>query len=288
MCDGEVLLCAGSIGSPQLLMLSGIGPAQHLRELDIPVIQDLPGTGQNLQDHLDVCTLYKSTRSISYDFKPWQEVGVGLRYWLTHSGPGVSNIAEAGAFVCSRYATHRPDIQLHFVPAQLDDHGRHRLPGHGFTLHACFLKPQSRGEIRLRANRADIPPLIRPNYLYEKPDLDMLVEGVHISRNILQAKAFDAYRGAELFPGTAMHSDAELRQFIRQKAETIYHPVGTCKMGQGSDAVVDTQLRVHGVVGLRVVDASIMPTLISGNTNAPTIMIAEKAADMMLGKAAQP
>ena len=282
VCDDEVLLCAGSIGSPQVLLLSGVGPAPHLHELDIPVVTDLPGVGANLQDHLDVCTLYKCKQPISYDFSFWQELGVGLRYWFTHNGPGVSNIAEAGAFVCSPDAdAGRPDIQLHFVPAQLDDHGRNRLPGHGFTVHACFLQPRSRGEIRLRSNRADEPPMIYANYLYESEDLKRLITGVRISRDILGAQPFDSYRGAEVFPGANIVSDNDIAQFIREKAETIYHPVGTCKMGADASAVVDARLCVHGIVGLRVVDASIMPTLVSGNTNAPTIMIAEKAADLI-------
>ena len=284
-CDGEVLLCAGAIGSPQLLMLSGIGPAEHLHELSIPVIIDLPGVGANLHDHLDVCTLYKCKTPVSYDFTSLQRASVALRYLLTRNGPGVSNIAEGGAFICSHYSSgRRPDIQLHFVPAQLDDHGRNRLPGHGFTIHACYLRPESRGVIRLRANRADMPPLIQPNYLDARMDMDILVEGVKISRELANASPFDAYRGAEVFPGAALRSDAEIAQFIRSKAETIYHPVGTCRMGQDGNAVVDNQLRVSDISGLRVVDASIMPALISGNTNAPTIMIAEKAADLILGK----
>ncbi len=282
-CDGEVLLCAGAIGSPQLLLLSGIGPADHLRALQIPVVADLTGVGANLQDHLDVCTLYKCKTQDTYDFSILEQAAVAARYWITHDGPGVSNIAEAGAFVCSRYAQQsRPDIQLHFVPAQLDDHGRNRLPGHGFTVHACYLRPASRGHIRLRASDAAMAPLIQPNYLHAEPDLTMLVEGVKASREIISAQPFDPFRGVELFPGAALDSDAEIERFIRHKAETIYHPVGTCKMGQDGDAVVDAQLRVRGVDGLRVVDASIMPTLISGNTNAPTIMIAEKAADLIL------
>jgi choline dehydrogenase len=282
-CEREVLLCAGAIGSPQLLMLSGAGPADHLREVNIPVAVDLPGVGGNLQDHLDVCTLFKCRTSITYDFSILQQAMVALRYWLTHSGPGVSNIAEAGAFVCSHFAQQRPDIQLHFVPAQLDDHGRNRLPGHGFTVHACYLRPASRGHIRLRDKHAASAPLIQPNYLQTDADLAMLVDGVRISRDMIHAHPFDPFRGTEVFPGAALRSDADIEQFIRHKAETIYHPVGTCKMGVDRDAVVDAQLRVRGVDGLRVVDASVMPSLISGNTNAPTIMIAEKAAEMILG-----
>jgi choline dehydrogenase len=285
-CDGEILLCAGAINSPQLLMLSGIGPADHLRELGIDIAVDLPGVGANLQDHLDVCTLYKSTQGLTYDFNVIQEAGVALRYLLSRRGPGVSNVAEAGAFLCSSHAVdRRPDIQLHFVPAQLDDHGRHRLPGHGFTLHACYLRPRSRGRIRLRSARCEDAPLIFANYLQEPDDLAVLLEAVQRSREILGAAPFDAYRGAEIFPGAHAGDAAALTQFIRAKAETIYHPVGTCRMGTDAHAVVDAELRVHGVSALRVVDASIMPTIVSGNTNAPTLMIAEKAADMIAGTA---
>jgi choline dehydrogenase len=282
-CDGEVLLCAGAINSPQLLMLSGIGPTAHLSELGIPVALDLPGVGENLQDHLDVCTLYKSTQAITYDFNPLQELGVALHYWLQHRGPGVSNVAEAGAFARSSQARDgRPDVQLHFVPAQLDDHGRHRLPGHGFTLHACYLQPQSRGRVRLYSDDARDSPLIYANYLQHPRDLAVLLEAVHLSRRILQAPPFDDCRGAEVFPGMDATSDAALIEFIRRKAETIYHPVGTCRMGTDTASVVDAEARVHGIESLRVVDASIMPTIVSGNTNAPTIMIAEKVADLIL------
>jgi choline dehydrogenase len=283
-CDGEILLCAGAVNSPQLLMLSGIGPAAHLAELGIAVSVDLPGVGENLQDHLDVCTLYKSTRAVTYDFNPLQELGVALRYWLQHRGPGVSNVAEAGAFARSSLARDgRPDIQLHFVPAQLDDHGRHRLPGHGFTLHACYLQPQSRGRIRLCSDDPGDAPLIFANYLQHPRDLAVILEAVQLSRRILQAPPFDDYRGVEVFPGPHATSDAALIEFVRSKAETIYHPVGTCRMGTDAGSVVDAAARVHGVQGMRVVDASIMPTIVSGNTNAPTIMIAEKIADLLLG-----
>jgi choline dehydrogenase len=287
LCTEEILLCAGAVNSPQVLMLSGIGPADHLRELGIPVEVDLPGVGANLQDHLDVCTLHKSTSPVTYDFGPLAELGVALRYMATRSGPGASNVAEAGAFLCSSQAVDgRPDIQLHFVPAQLDDHGRNRLPGHGFTLHACNLQPLSRGQIRLRSPRPSDAPLIFANYLQESQDLAVMIEAVRRSRQILGAPAFDAYRGVEVFPGAEAQTDAQLAAFIRAKAETIYHPVGTCRMGTDELAVVDPSLRVRGVRGLRIVDASIMPTIVRGNTNAPTIMIAEKAADLIRGRPA--
>jgi choline dehydrogenase len=263
-------------------MLSGIGPADHLRSLDIPVAVDLARVGANLQDHLDVCTLYKSKRAVTYDFSFAQELIVALRYWSSGHGPGVSNIAEGGAFVCSRHAHEgRPDLQLHFVPAQLDDHGRNRLPGHGFTLHACHLQPRSRGHIRLRSNRSEDVPMIFANYLHEPDDLTALVDAVSWSRQILGSKPFDGYRGQEIFPGVPAANAKTITEFIRRKAESVYHPVGTCGMGHDRDAVVDSSLRVFGVADLRVVDASVMPTIVSGNTNAPTIMIAEKAADMI-------
>ncbi len=287
-CDGEVLVCAGAVNSPQLLMLSGIGPPDHLRAVGIPVRVPLAGVGANLQDHLDVCTVYRSTQPISYDFHVAREIQVGLRYWLTHRGPGTSNIAEAGGFIRSSYASaSRPAIQLHFIPAQLDDHGRHRLPGHGFTVHACFLRPHSRGHIRLRSANCHEPPLIHARYLQASVDLDVMVDAVRQSRALIAARSFDSFRGNEVFPGRQAQATMDLIQFIRAKAETVYHPAGTCRMGVDEDAVVDSSLRVHGVDGLRVIDASIMPTLVSGNTNAPVIMIAEKAADMVLGAATE-
>jgi choline dehydrogenase len=282
--EREVIVAAGTIASPQLLMLSGIGPADALRSLAIPVIADRAEVGRNLQDHLDFCTLNKCTRPITYDFNQRQELGVALRYLLTRSGPGVSNIAEAGAFVRTSLAPDsRPDVQLHFVPAQLDDHGRNRLTGHGFTVHACTLRPLSRGHLTLRSARPDDPPLIHAGYLSEGRDLDVLLEGVRWSRAIIGAQPLAQFRGSEVFPGDRATGRSDLAQVLRHKAETIYHPVGTCRMGSDADSVVDCDLRVRGVQGLRVIDASVMPRLIGGNTNAPAIMIAEKAADALLG-----
>jgi choline dehydrogenase len=278
----EVLVCAGAIGSPQLLMLSGIGSADRLRAWDIPVISDVPEVGENLQDHLDFCTLNKCRAPVTYDFNSRQELAVAVRYLLTRSGPGVSNVAEAGAFVRTRLAKDlRPDVQLHFVPAQLDDHGRNRLNGHGFTIHACTLRPRSRGQLLLRSNNPQDRPYIVPRYLSEPGDLDVLLEGIRISREIIQATPFGPFRGPEVFPGEGVTNRLDLEQIVRRKAETIYHPAGTCRMGRDSRSVVDEQLRVRGVENLRVVDASVMPRLIGGNTNAPTIMIAEKAADLI-------
>jgi choline dehydrogenase len=279
----EVLLCGGAINSPQLLMLSGIGPADALLRLGIPVVQDAPGVGANLQDHLDICTLFKSTQRVTYD--RISDIRVGLEYYLRgHRGPGSSNIAEAGGFMRSALAPDaRPDMQFHFVPAMLDDHGRNRLPGDGYTLHACFLRPRSRGRLSLASDRAGDKPRIEANYLGDEDgfDLRMMLECAKTSREILDQPAFAPYRGAPLFPTRNDLSDAELVEFIRAKAESVYHPSGTCRMGSDAGAVVDPALRVNGIEGLRVVDASVMPCLIGGNTNAPTIMIAERAADLV-------
>ncbi len=287
-CEGasrEVILSGGAINSPQLLMLSGIGPAEELRRLGIEPRTNLPGVGANLQDHLDICTLHKCTQPVTYDHT--NNVSIALQYLFTRSGPGTSNIAESGGFLRSRLAEdERPDLQFHFVPAQLDDHGRHRLPGDGFTLHACALRPRSRGRLLLQSSNPLDPLRIEPEYLTDSEgyDLKMLLEGVRVSREIFAQPAFDAYRGDEIFPGEDAVDETRLIQFIRDKAETIYHPVGTCRMGRSDDAqaVVDPELRVRGVDGLRVVDASVMPKLIGGNTNAPTIMIAERAADLII------
>lgn len=282
--EREVLLAAGAIGSPHLLLLSGVGPADHLRQMGVPLRVHSLEVGSNLQDHLDFCTVSRCTQPVSYDFNRLQELGVALRYFLTHSGPGVSNIAEAGAFVRSPLAADiRPDVQLHFVPAQLDDHGRNRLPGHGFTVHACGLRPRSRGTITLRSPRPQDPPRIQAGYLTGPGDLEVLLEGVRLARAIIRAAPFAAYRGAEVFPGAGVTTRSDLEAVVRRKAETIYHPAGTCRMGLDADAVLDPHLRVRGTEGLRVIDASAMPRLVGGNTNAPTIMIAEKAATQLIG-----
>jgi choline dehydrogenase len=279
----EVILCGGAINSPQLLMLSGIGPAAHLREHGIRIARDLAGVGGNLQDHLDICTLHHCTKPVSYD--RLSDAAVALRYLLRRDGPGTSNLAEGGGFVRSRHAEGaRADLQFHFIPALLEDHGRHRLPGYGFTMHACMLRPKSRGTIRLKSADPADKPAIQANYLSDADgyDLRMLVEGVKVSRDIFAASPFDAYRGDEIHPGAGVRSETDVVAYIRRKAETVYHPVGTCRMGADADAVVDAELRVRGVAALRVVDASVMPCLPGGNTNAPTIMIAERAADFIL------
>ena len=280
--DGEVLLAAGAIGSPQLLMCSGIGPIDELESVGVRVQVPHAEVGRNLHDHVDYCTLQKCREPVTYDFGLLREAAEGIRYFLTNDGPGSSNIAEAGGFARSSHARdERADLQFHFVPAQLDDHGRNRMPGHGYTLHACILRPLSRGHIGLRSDATGDAPRIFANYLRERADLETLVEAVKMSREIFAARAFDRWRGPEVFPGDAVRSDADIVAAIRAKAETVYHPVGTCRMGADEASVVDPQLRVRGIAGLRVVDASVMPKIVGGNTNAPTIMIAEKAAELL-------
>jgi choline dehydrogenase-like flavoprotein len=278
---GEVILCGGAINSPQLLMLSGVGAADHLQENDITVKLDLPGVGRNLQDHLDICTLISSSSRHTYD--KLNHMLAGIRYIFGKRGPATSNLSEAGGFVTSRLARgSRPDIQFHFLPALLDNHGRNQLPGRGMTIHACHLRPDSRGEIRLKSADPSEPAAIQPNYLQTDRDLQMMLECARLSKQIFNQEVFDPYRNGFIFPEESIHTEEEKIDFIRRKAETVYHPVGTCKMGNDPMAVVNQALKVHGVDQLRVVDASIMPTLISGNTNAPTIMIAEKCADSIV------
>lgn len=286
--EREVLISAGAINSPQLLLLSGIGPASEIRPLGIAVHRDLPGVGKNLQDHLDINVIHACTEPITLDGSAsgFGALKTALRFAVLRSGPGVSNIAEAGAFLQSGPDAATPDLQLHFIPAYVVDHGRRKMPGHGMTLHVCYLRPGSRGEIRLHSADPADPPLIDPGYLSVAADLTPLIAGIRRARDIYARAPLRRYLGAEVFPGSGRQSDAELGEFIRGAAETEYHPVGTCAMGTGAQAVVDPELKVHGVDGLRVVDASIMPTLVSGNTNAPTIMIAEKAAELILGGSA--
>jgi choline dehydrogenase len=283
----EVLLCGGAINSPQLLMLSGIGPAAHLVEQGISLVADLPGVGSNLQDHLDIIVQVAGSTSDSHGFGPhatWRSL-IGIpRYLRLGRGPLASTLAEAGGFVRSSHATALPDIQFHFIPARIEDHGRKTVFGYGYSLHACNLYPDSRGAIRLASNNADDAPLIDPNYLSSERDLDILVDALTWSRRILNAPAFNAYRKSEIEPGADISSRDDLIAFIRRKAESVYHPVGTCRMGAAADemSVVTSDLTVKSVEGLRIIDASVMPRLTGGNTNAPVIMIAERAAEMIL------
>ena len=277
----EVLLSGGALNSPHLLMLSGIGEAQHLELHDIKVKQNLKGVGQNLQDHLDVCLVQRCSKNITYD--RLNELKAGLQYMLFKSGPATSNIAETGGFLKTDINNEEwPDLQFHFVPAILDDHGRAKTQGNGYTLHMCYLRPESRGRLELASNNPTQPIKIFANYLSQSNDLKYMKKGFEIQREIFSAAAFDEFREPEIFPGEEVQTESQIEQFIRNKAESIYHPVGTCKMGSDEDAVVDDKLKVHGIENLRVIDASIMPNLVSGNTNAPTMMIAEKISASIL------
>ncbi|OLL29487.1 GMC family oxidoreductase [Burkholderia sp. SRS-W-2-2016] len=279
----EVVLAAGAFNSPQLLMCSGIGPAGQLRGFGIDVLHDAPEVGQNLIDHIDF-TINKRVSSIEPTGFSVRGIARMLPQFVTfmRHGRGMlsSNVAEAGGFLKSRPTLDRPDLQLHFCAAIVDDHNRHMHWGHGYSLHTCVLRPHSRGTVTLASADARVAPLIDPRFLSDARDLDLLVEGTRMARRILDAPSLALHGGRELYTA-AGQSDAELRQTIAEHADTIYHPVATCRMGGDARSVVDPQLRVRGVSGLRIVDASVMPTLIGGNTNAPTVMIGERAAEMI-------
>jgi choline dehydrogenase-like flavoprotein len=279
--EREIILCAGAVGSPQLLMLSGVGPAGHLRQFDVPVVCDLPGVGANLQDHPCTGIAYACTQPVS--LASAETLSNLVRYMISKNGPLTSNVAEAGGFVRTSTAGAFPDLQFHFGVGYFVEHGFRRIEGHAFTFGPTLLHPHSRGEIRLRSSSPLDAPSIRANYLADSRDMSVLLDGVKLARALAATKAFAPYRGAELHPGPEAKDDRALREHIARFTETLYHPVGTCKMGQDAAAVVDSELRVHGVEGLRVADASIMPEIVGGNTNAPTIMIAEKAAEMIKG-----
>jgi choline dehydrogenase len=276
----EVILCGGAINSPQLLLLSGIGPADQLRALDIPVVEDLPGVGRNLQDHLDVAVAYRCTEPISVGTI---YAAAELEYRYFRKGPLASNGPEAGGFLTTRTDLPTPDLQFHFSPGWSVGFGADRPEGHGFALWPALVLPESRGYLALRSADPLAPPLIEPNYLASEADMEVLVQGVKIARKLAETHAFAPFAGEAIQPGAAVQSDADIRAYIRANASTVYHPTGTCKMGIDPLAVVDPQLRVYGVEGLRVADASIMPTIVNGNTNAPAIMIGEKLAEILKG-----
>ncbi|HWA22778.1 MAG TPA: choline dehydrogenase [Caulobacterales bacterium] len=289
MARREVIVAAGAFQSPHLLMLSGIGDPGQLAAQGIDIVHAAPQVGANLQDHLDVtlvCECTKPITAISATRGPLGMAGIGADYLLRKQGAGRYQFLEAGAFLRSRGDIDRPDIQIHFVAAPMFDHGRRSFEKDGFTLHACQLRPESRGRVGIASADPFAAPLIDPNYLGAEADRHVMRDALRIARTIAAQKMFSLYRGPELIPGADVITDAQIDAWIRQTAETIYHPVGTCRMGADEGAVVDSALRLRGAESLRVVDASVMPKLLGGNTNAPVIMIAEKAADMILGKAA--
>ncbi|MFO1350458.1 MAG: choline dehydrogenase [Gammaproteobacteria bacterium] len=281
----EIVLCGGAINSPQLLQLSGLGPVELLRAHGIPVVRELPGVGANLQDHFQIRSVYKCKRPITLNdlsHSPLRKMLAGVQYALTRRGPLTIGAGQVGVFARTRPGLASPDVQFHFIPFSADRPGAglHTFPG--FTASVCQLRPESRGTIRIKSADPAQHPAILPNYLATRGDCDTIVAGLKLARRIAQAAALSDVIAEEFLPGRAIHSDADLLAYARDKGNTIFHPSGTCKMGIDPMAVVDPQLKVHGIEGLRVADASIMPTVLSGNTNAGCIMIGEKAAALML------
>ena len=286
----EVILSAGALQSPQLLMLSGVGPGAHLQALGLPVLHDLPGVGQHLHDHIDVVQVVDAPGH--HDLFGLSLAGAvramrGIFEWRRQrTGMLTTNFGEGGAFLRSAPDEPVPDLQLHFVVGKLVDHGRKTLFGHGYSCHVCLLRPKSRGSVTLASPDPLAAPLIDPAFLSDPDDTARLVRGFKLMRHILAQPALAQYGGREVAASSAAQTDAEIEAYMRQHADTIYHPVGTCRMGPAHQAaeggsVVDAELRVHGLQGLRVVDASVMPQIVGGNTNAPTIMIAEKASELI-------
>ena len=280
----EVILSLGAFGSPQALMVSGIGDTQELQKAGVTPVHHLPGVGKNLQDHPDFSFGY---RSKSLDLMGYSMAGFKrlfseiMRFRRERKGMVTSNFAEAGGFLKTSRDLDIPDIQLHFVVGLVDDHARKKHWGHGFTCHVCLLRPQSRGTVGISSADPLAPPVIDPNFLGEQADVEALVKGFRLTRQIMDAPSLKAHAISDMFTEN-VNTDDDIRAFLRSRVDTVYHPVGTCMMGPDpANAVVDAQLRVHGLERLRVVDASIMPTLVGGNTNAPSMMIAEKAADMI-------
>ncbi|WP_042260291.1 choline dehydrogenase [Paraburkholderia heleia] len=284
----EVLLCGGAIASPQILQRSGVGPGAWLRELDIPVVLDLPGVGQNLQDHLEMYMQYACKEPVSLypALLMRNQPAIGLEWMLRGTGIGASNHFEAGGFIRTRDDDPWPNLQYHFLPVAINYNGSNAIKMHGFQAHVGSMRSPSRGRVKLRSRDPRQHPSILFNYMAEALDWREFRDAIRMTREIIAQPALDRFRGRELSPGAALETDAEIDAFVRNRAETAYHPSCSCAMGYDDMAVVDGEGRVHGLDGLRVVDASIMPRIITGNLNAPTIMIAEKIADRIRGREA--
>lgn len=286
----EIIVSAGAIKSPQILMLSGIGPSDHINEFGIESTHHLPGVGQNLQDHLNIAVVSECTKPVTFDRMdhPLRKLAIGLQWIFTRKGFVASNIWEAGGYIYGNSEVEFPNLQYHFAPIHYEYHGSDIKLLRGFTAQLDQLRPRSRGEIRLLSANPAHRPAAHFNYLSDPFDLGELVEAVKRIRELISQPAFDEFRGKELYPGPAVRSDKDIENYIRATANTDYHASCSCRMGSGEMAVVDEEMRVHGVEGLRVVDASVMPDIVSGNLNAPTQMIALRAADFILGRKSLP
>jgi choline dehydrogenase len=286
----EVLLCSGAIASPQILQRSGVGPGSLLRELDIAIVNELPGVGANLQDHLEVYQQYECLQPVSLvgALKPWNQPAIGAQWLFLNGGIGASNQFEAGGFIRSSDEFDWPNIQYHFLPVAINYNGSNPIKVHGFQAHMGSMRSPSRGRVNARSKDPSQHPSILFNYMSAERDWAEFRAGIRITREIMRQPALAPYAGREITPGELAQTDAELDAFVRQHAETAYHPAGTNAMGTGNMAVVDGQGRVHGLEGLRVVDASIMPEIVTGNLNAPTIMMSEKIADLIRGRTPEP
>lgn len=282
----ELIVSSGAIGSPWLLMLSGIGPADHLAKIGVDVIHNLPGVGSNLQDHLDICTISELTGPHSYDgWERWHKtIWAGLQYLLLKSGPVAASLFETGAFWYADENAPSPDIQFHLGQGSGIEKGIVKIDGAGVTLNSAYMRPRSRGTVRLASKDLNSAPLIDPNYWSDPHDLEMMLKGLEMAREIMQQPALRKFVRKEVLPGPKVKTRNELFDYACRMAKTDHHPVGTCKMGRDEMSVVDSELRVHGIEGLRVCDSSVMPQINSSNTNAPTIMIGEKGADMIMGR----
>ena len=289
-CNKEVILSAGSIGSPHILQLSGIGEPKTLKAAGVEVKHALPGVGQNLQDHLEFYFQYKCKQPITLNSKLnlFSKGLIGSQWFFSKTGLGATNHFESCAFIRSKAGVEWPDIQYHFLPAAMRYDGRTAFDGHGFQVHVGHNKPKSRGSVSIQSSDPKVAPKILFNYLEHQDDVEGFRACVRLTREIISQAAFDPYRDGEIQPGEHIQSDEEIDAFVRQSVESAYHPSCSCRMGEDDMAVVNSQTQVRGLTGLRVVDSSIFPTIPNGNLNAPTIMVAEKAADMILGKQAQP